>query len=390
MANKIIIAGSGGIGRACGLILLEHFGRDIDLVMADVDAMQCEHAVSWINAGLTAPHSIQTTVLSADRLDNWNPEGQILLDCTPGKYAPALARVALRNQLHYANLTEHVPSTRLIYELAKDAETGFALQTGLAPGFINLLALKSAEEFTQFHPEYTLDRIRMRVGSLSQYASSPSFYAFVWSPMGVSTEYLNESEIINNYQKEIKPSLTGRETIVINGTVYEADFTSGGAADLPDYYNGQIRELNYKTLRYPGHFDYIIKIKNELGDDLSKGSLLDRMMQDIPSQDQDRVLIYCSVSGTNRDKKRFEKIYSREIHPVRLGSITLTAIQRTTASALAQTAALLLSNRYKGILTQSKYPVDEFLNGEIVLRHYGDFFDGHLQKQPADATNGFH
>src|SRR5690606_36926155 len=221
----------------------------------------------------------------------------LLLDCTPGKFAPQFAEIALRNGMHYANLTEHVPATRKIYELAQNAPTGFALQTGLAPGFINLLAMKSTQVFSQLHPGYTVDRIRMRVGSLSQYATSPAFYAFVWSPMGVSTEYLNDSEVIEAYQQTKKPSLSEREQIVINGTVYEADLTSGGAADLPTHFAGNIRELNYKTLRYPGHFDYILGLKKRLGSNLTRKTLLQAMLEDIPTQDQDRVLIYCSISG---------------------------------------------------------------------------------------------
>jgi saccharopine dehydrogenase-like NADP-dependent oxidoreductase len=42
--------------------------------------------------------------------------------------------------LHYANLTEYVAETEKIKTLAKDATTGFILQTGLAPGYIDLLA----------------------------------------------------------------------------------------------------------------------------------------------------------------------------------------------------------------------------------------------------------
>lgn len=381
MSTKIIIAGAGGIGRACGLMLLDHFGKDIELIIADISFSQCEDAVAWIHSGLDQAHTVGTIPLADQDLNDWNPEGDIILDCTPGKYAPDFARVALRNHMHYANLTEHIPATREIYELAQDAPTGFALQTGLAPGFINLLALKSVEEYSREHPDHTIDRIRMRVGSLSQFASSPAHYAFVWSPMGVSTEYLNDSEVIENFRKINKPSLTERERIVINGTTYEADLTSGGAADLPTYWGGKVKEVNYKTLRYPGHFDYILGLKKELGENLTKQSLLQKMLEDTPIQDQDRVLIYCSVSGMNADQNRFEKILFREIPPIQMGNTTITAIQRTTAASLAQTAILLLSNRFSGIITQSKYPLDEFMQGAIVREHYGVFFKDHKIQQ---------
>ena len=277
--------------------------------------------------------------------------------------------------MHYANLTENLPSTREIYQIAKDANRGFALQTGLAPGFINQLARITARQYKTRHPECNLDSIKMRVGSLSQFASSPGFYAFVWNPKGVTTEYLNDCEVIQEYRKSIVSPLTDRESIVINGISYEADLTSGGAADLPTYYNGKIKELNYKTLRYPGHYDYINKLKSDLGDNLSKDTLLQKMIKDIPFQHQDKVIICCCVSGKDEKTQKEELTHYTEILPAKYGNIQLTAIQRATAGALAQTALLLLTDRFKGVLTQSQYPLDEFLNGSIIQEHYGNFFE---------------
>lgn len=374
MPRRVIIVGAGGIGRACGLMLLEHLGEDILLGIADVSPAQSRSAVEWINAGLGRPANIEIISLENQVIGEWNPVGDIILDCTPGRFAPEFARVALRQNMHYANLTEHIPATREIYKIARKATTGFALQSGLAPGFINLLALKLVNEYTQTYPGIQVDRILMRVGSLSQYTSSPAHYAFVWSPMGVSTEYLNDCEVVDQGQKITKSSLSEREQITINGIPYEADLTSGGASDLPTFFNGKVQQLNYKTLRYPGHFEYIQKLKNELGDDLNQKTLLQRMLQDIPFHNSDKVLIYCSVSGKDHQQKRFEKIRFGEILPIQMNDVRLMAIQRTTASSLAQTAILLLSNRFRGILTQSKYPVDEFLNGIFIQKHYGEIF----------------
>ncbi len=370
MIKNIIIIGAGGIGRACGLLLLEHFRDKIQLSIADISDKQIRNAITWINEGLEGPRDITSISLENQEIADWNPAGDLILDCTPGKYAPDFARVALRNHMHYANLTEHVPATREIYKIAEDANTGFALQTGLAPGYINILALRAIEEYKKQFPDFTVDRVLMRVGSLSTFASSPSFYAFVWSPLGVCTEYLNDCEVIEDYRKTIKPSLSDREKIVIHGTEYEADFTSGGAADLPTFLDGKMKELNYKTLRYPGHYDYIQTLKDSLGEDLTKNTLLQKMLETTPLHNQDKVLIYCVISGTDHEDRTFEQVHFKEIPPVNFGKLKLTAIQRTTAASLAQTAELLLTNRFKGILTQSKYPIEEYMNGRFIRDHY--------------------
>lgn len=371
MTKKIIIAGAGGIGRACGLILLQHLGKDVSLSLADINEDQCNQAESWIQEAYNQSVTLKKIVLPPNPATNWNPDGELLLDCTPGAFAADMASIALRQNMHYANLTENVPATKKIYQLVQNATTGFALQTGLAPGYINQLGRLMASQYSEEHPGHTIDSIKMRVGALSQYASSPGFYAFVWNPVGVSTEYLNQSEVIEQYRKVTKPSLSSREQIILKGIRYEADLTSGGAADLPEFYKNKVRQLNYKTLRYPGHFDYIDQMKRELGNDLSVDALLKKMRADIPMHDQDRVLIYCAVNGKDKTGSSYEIIRHGEIYPAQYGSVQVTAIQRATAASLAQTALLLLTNRYSGVLTQSRYPLQEFLNGDIIRKHYG-------------------
>jgi saccharopine dehydrogenase-like NADP-dependent oxidoreductase len=83
----------------------------------------------------------------------------------------------------------------------------------------------------------------MRVGALAQMTESPHYYGFTWSSIGVATEYVKDSEAVRNHEIVRLPSLSERETIIINGRRYEADLTSGGAADLPQAYKDRIRIL---------------------------------------------------------------------------------------------------------------------------------------------------
>ena len=59
--------------------------------------------------------------------------------------------------------------------------------------------------------------------------------------------------------------LDGRENIVLDGVAYEAFNTSGGVATMCETYRGRIDELNYKTIRYPGHLDHMRFVIHDLG-----------------------------------------------------------------------------------------------------------------------------
>src|SRR5688500_19224611 len=100
--------------------------------------------------------------------------------------------------------------------MAADAETGFILQTGLAPGYVNNLGILLVDTFKERYGVETLERLSMRVGALTQYAESPHYYGFTWSTIGVATEYVKESEAVRNHELVSLASLSERETLIIN------------------------------------------------------------------------------------------------------------------------------------------------------------------------------
>jgi hypothetical protein len=77
--------------------------------------------------------------------------------------------------LHYANLTEYA-ETEKIKTLAKDATTGFILQTGLA----RLHRLTRKRTFQQFCTDFKVDSVtnlELKVGAL-KHAVAPHYYGF--------------------------------------------------------------------------------------------------------------------------------------------------------------------------------------------------------------------
>jgi saccharopine dehydrogenase-like NADP-dependent oxidoreductase len=297
----------------------------------------------------------------------------VFLDCTPGALAPKMARFACDFKMHYANLTEYVAETDQIIEMVKNAGTGFVLQTGLAPGFINVLAMSLYRKFVEKFENERVEKISMKVGALTAHAHDPHFYGFTWSPIGVATEYVENSIVIRDYEITEKPALSSRETIVIGARTYEADLTSGGAADLPDYFQGKARALDYKTLRYVGHYDWVERqIKKLPKDENLPKRLQEVMLEAIPSVEDDLVLIHASVEGFDSDGKRrmIEKAFY--VEPLEINGHSLRAIQTTTAAPLCESAMMLLTDKYKGVILQSQINPREFMNGNFVSQIYSN------------------
>ncbi|ETN94929.1 saccharopine dehydrogenase family protein [Zhouia amylolytica] len=371
--HKIVIIGAGGIARAVALILTEWSTVTPTIFIGNRTLSKAQNLVKWIEDGLTRPCALKSFPLSEsgfskEMIDVFK-QGDILLDCLPGTEAPRMASYAKNYNLHYANLTEYVEETDKIKDIAKDASTGFILQTGLAPGYIDVLGNYLFEEFCNDFEVNTVDRLELKVGALTKNAVAPHFYGFTWSPVGVATEYLEEAEVIRNYKKTKLPSLSERDTIIINGMTYEADLTSGGAADLPDALAGKVASMDYKTLRFPGHYAWVEEqIKN--ASDIKE---LQAIMEiQVPHIEDDQIIIYAAVQGKDRKGILRRREIAKQILPQKIGKYQLRAIQTTTATPLIQSAQLLLETNIKGVLLQSKLDTRSFLNGGFITPVYGN------------------
>ena len=241
MAKTIFIAGSGGIGEAAALLLREWAPFNVNIVLGDVNEGSLASALEFVSGGSKKKGKVETVLMDPaginDAMKAAFESSDVLLDCSPGSQAPRMAQFAVDFKMHYANLTEYVAETDKIMKLAKNADTGFVLQTGLAPGYINVLAMSLYRQFVENYENEKVERIGMKVGALTAHAHAPHYYGFTWSPIGVATEYVKNSRVIRKYKITEKPALSARERIIIGARTYEADLTSGGAADLPDFFD---------------------------------------------------------------------------------------------------------------------------------------------------------
>ncbi|HLF64980.1 MAG TPA: saccharopine dehydrogenase C-terminal domain-containing protein [Saprospiraceae bacterium] len=374
LSQNIVVAGAGGIGSAVGLMLANYPEFRGDIYLGDRNLKVAQQAASWIREGTSLPIDIVAFEFAPElnsAMQEIFSKSSLILDCLPGKEAPRLARIALQYKMHYANLTEYVQETNEIIAMARDAETGFVLQTGLAPGFVNVLATKLYGEFRDKHGVTQVEYIGMRVGGLTAYAISPHYYGFTWSPIGVTTEYVKPCMVVRKHQKQSKAPLSERENLILHGVEYEADLTSGGAADIPDTYAKYAKNVDYKTIRYPGHFAWIESLLGGIQSEQNLPLALYReMSKTVPMVEDDIIVIYAFVSGydTQGILHRIESAY--RVMPRYINGKKLRAIQATTAAPMAECARLLLEGKWKGIILQSQVDPQSFFNGPFIESVY--------------------
>ncbi len=375
MSHKIFIAGSGGIGNAVAVLLREWSKTDVDIFLGDVSEENLHKAQAFVTHQSQQTSRVEKVLMSKDGINDAMKTAfedcEILLDCSPGSQAPRMAQFAKDFKMHYANLTEYVAETDAVIKIAKDADTGFVVQTGLAPGFINVLAMSLYNKFVEKFENEKVERIGMKVGALSTHAHAPHFYGFTWSPIGVATEYVKNAHVVRNYKGVELPALSEREKIIINGFVYEADLTSGGAADLPSFFDRKAKNLDYKTLRHAGHYKWVEGLIKKLPfDENLPQNLEDVMLEKVPSVEDDFVIVHSSVEGFDLQGRRRMVEKAFHVNPLEINGQHLRAIQTTTAAPLIECADMLATNKYKGVVLQSQINPKDFLSGNFVSRVY--------------------
>ncbi|HEY4276207.1 MAG TPA: saccharopine dehydrogenase family protein [Rhizomicrobium sp.] len=273
-----------------------------------------------------------------------------------GKIATA-ARVA---GVHYLDLTEDVANTRLVKSLAEGASSAFIPQCGLAPGFIAIVAHDLARRFER------LDSVRLRVGALPLYPSNALGYNLTWSTDGVINEYDEPCEaIVDGTLREASP-LEELEEFSLDGVRYEAFNTSGGLGTLCETLAGKVRQLNYKTVRYPGHRDIMKALIQDLRLGERRDVLKDILEQALPATRQDVVLVFVTVTGY-RDGQYLQETYTNKIYGSEVRGVAHSAIQITTAAGICTMLDLLAAGvlPQKGFVRQEEVSLATFLSNRF-------------------------
>lgn len=277
------------------------------------------------------------------------------VSCLPYHLNTEIARAASVSGVHYFDLTEDVPTTNGIQTLAaENPELIFAPQCGLAPGLIGIAGASLAREFD------SLQSIELKVGALPQNPTGLLGYAFNWSSAGVVNEYLNDCEVIRDGRRQLVPAMTGHEKVVIGGAELEAELTSGGLGTLCASFDGHVQRLDYKTMRYPGHFQQMRFLFDELRLRERRQTANDLLVAAKPPVNDDIVYLHTAVEGVKQGEAVRENMV-RAWLPQQVGGRYWRAIAWTTASSVVAVIELIARGHGPsgGFLRQEDMSLDD-------------------------------
>ena len=347
--KDVAVIGAGKIGS----MIADLLGRSGDYRVTMVD----RSADQFARLETSAPFKgVEMDVLDQRALTDLLRGKFAVLSAAPYHLTTRVAEAAKAAGAHYLDLTEDVASTRHVKALAVDAQTAFIPQCGLAPGVITIVAADLCKRFD------VLNDVRMRVGALPKYPSNALNYNLTWSTDGLINEYCEPCEAIVNGELHETPPLEELEEFALDGVTYEAFNTSGGLGTLCETLAGKARNLNYKTIRYPGHAHIMKALLNDLRLRDRRDVLKDILENAVPATLQDVVIVFVTVSGV-RQGRLVQDTYANKIYSQMVGGVMRSAIQVTTAAGICGVLDLLSEGKLpaRGFLKQEDIPLELFL-----------------------------
>ena len=351
--KNILLMGAGKIGEMITEMLAG--SGDYHVTVADISDDALAKMPKYDNVKTVNLDVLDQTALDAEMTGKF-----AVLSAAPYQITKYIAEGAVRNSVHYFDLTEDVACTRLVKDLAKNADVALIPQCGLAPGYISIVAYDIAKRFD------TLQNVHLRVGALPKIPSNSLKYNLTWSTDGLINEYCQPCEAVINGKLTETPPLEELENFSIDGIDYEAFNTSGGLGTLCETLEGKVQNLNYRTARYPGHRDILKLLLQDLRLNERQDLMKDIFEYALPFTYQDVVLVYVTVTG-HIDGRFVQDSYAHKVYNQEIGGKMWSAIQVTTSSGICAMVDLLADGKLpqKGFVRQEDVDHKDFINNRF-------------------------
>jgi lysine 6-dehydrogenase len=368
MGYVYVVLGAGRQGAALAFDLALNCEADRVLLL-DADGDVARRAVERLERLL--PES--GTRLTAGPCDISRPEevgrhlpgADVVLSAVPYRFNLALTDAALaagasfcdlggNTQVVRGQLTRHAQATARGVSIVPDC--------GLAPGLGNILAAHAIALFDR------AEHVHIRCGGLPECPLGPLGYKLAFNFDGLANEYSGFGEFLRDGERVNIPALSELEVLEFPPPLgqCEAAVTSGGVSTCAETFHGQVQSLDYKTIRYPGHFAIVRalfglglfepRVTLADGTVLEPRPLLRRLVEDKLAYPEvhDLVVLRCTVTGVQRGRPCVRQYDLFDRQDERTG---FTAMERTTAFPTALVAHL----QARGLVAPGARPLESSL-----------------------------
>ncbi len=259
--KKVLLIGCGMQAYGAALDLLT-FGKPEELVLADAFPEMITKLTAFLQKH-ASPKKLSALQLDAGDIEATARAAQgcdLILNTAPYKYAVDITHAAIRAKVPMVDLggdTDMVLKQLALSEQAKAAGITIIPDCGMGPGMTNITVGHAMEILD------TAETIITRDGGIPMNPKPPLFYHLVFAIETLTNEYTGmTTQMRNGKMIEIAP-MTEIEycDLPVVGKV-EATHGMGMLSTLPWTYEGRVKNLENKFVRYPGHLTFLKTLRD--------------------------------------------------------------------------------------------------------------------------------
>jgi len=242
---KIAVLGAGMVGSAIALDLAARYYVTV-------------FDVKESNLALLQKRNPRIDTLKAD-LRNYElypqllKEAELVVTAVPGFMGFKTLEAAIRCGKNIVDISFFPEDVLQLDKLAKEKGVTVITDCGVAPGMSNFIIGRHNEEMK-------IDAFEIYVGGLPKVRKKPFQYKAPFSPADVIEEYTRPARLMENGFIITRPALSEVEWIHFEEVGTLEAFNTDGLRSLL-YTMPHIKNQKEKTLRYPGHVDIILSLK---------------------------------------------------------------------------------------------------------------------------------
>lgn len=238
---QIAILGAGMVGRAMALDLVkQHNVTSFDI--SDTN-------LQFLNNSNSKMQTVQTDLTNYENYSALLKPFDYVISAVPGFMGYKTLEAIIKCGKNVVDISFFPEDALQLDSLAKEKNVTAITDCGVAPGMSNLIA-------GYYNELLTIKSFECFVGGLPKQRVKPFEYKAPFSPADVLEEYTRPARYVENGAIVVKPALSDAELIDFEKAGTLEAFNTDGLRSLI-HTLPHIPDMKEKTLRYPGHIDFM-------------------------------------------------------------------------------------------------------------------------------------
>lgn len=341
--NKIIVLGAGMVGSAMAIDMAQKH----DVTVSDFNNNTLQKLKNKCSKLKTITLDVTKTLELKRVLEPFD----LVICAVPGFLGFETLKTIIEAKKNVVDISFFPENAFELDKLAKHNNVTAIVDCGVAPGMGNVI-------LGYYNEKLKLTDFECLVGGLPKQKKWPFSYKAPFSPVDVIEEYTRPARYVENGNVITREALTDCEYVDFKSVGTLESFNSDGLRSII-YTMPHIKNMKEKTLRYPGHVEYIKVLKSsgffnneKISFNNSEVSPLDftsRILFDewkLGEDEEELTVMRITVKGENKNGKQLEVIYN--LYDEYCPETNVSSMARTTGYTATAAANMFLDGLFNG------------------------------------------